>query len=377
MKKIIFLFLSGIIALSASAQTLTDGNKISDNWSVGFNAGAITPLTHSAFFKNMRSTFGVEANKQLTPIFGLGIESIWGINTTPSATAFDHSNVSLLGKFNINNIIWGYTGAPRCFEVEAVAGIGWLHTYSHGNNDGNAISSKFGLNFNFNLGEEKAWTIAVKPALVYNLEGSNPHASYNANQAAVELTAGLIYHFNGSNGKRYMSLAKAYDQAEVDGLNNDINNLRAEAQVNAENAEKAIDSANETITGLQDSLTVCKNKAPIIETITNTNQTLESVITFRQGRTSVDASQTPNVERIATYMKNQKDSKVTIKGYASPEGSAEVNARIAQQRADAVKSLLIKRYKIAASRITSEGQGVGGMFSEPDWNRVSICTLKE
>ena len=375
MKKIIFLALSGIMALSASAQTLVDGNKISDNWSVGFNAGAITPLTHSAFFKNMRSTFGVEANKQLTPVFGLGIESIWGINTTPSATAFDHSNVTLLGKFNINNLIWGYKGAPRCFEVEAVAGIGWLHTYTLGNNDANAISSKFGLNFNFNLGEEKAWTIAVKPALAYNLEGRKIGVGYNANHAAVELTAGLIYHFKGSNGKRYMSLTKAYDQAEVDGLNNDINNLRSEAQVNAEKAQTMMDSANETINDLQDSLAVCQNKAPIVETATNTNQILESVITFRQGKTSVDASQIPNVERIATYMKNQKDSKVTIKGYASPEGSAKVNAKIAQKRADAVKSVLVNKYKIAADRITSEGQGVGSMFSEPDWNRASICTL--
>ena len=28
-------------------------------------------------------------------------------------------------------------------------------------------------------------------------------------------------------------------------------------------------------------------------------------------------------------------------------------------------------------RISAEGQGVGNMFSEPDWNRVSICTLEE
>ena len=89
------------------------------------------------------------------------------------------------------------------------------------------------------------------------------------------------------------------------------------------------------------------------------------------------ASQTPNVERIATYLKNHEKATVSIKGYASPEGKAEVNARIAQQRADAVKSLLVKRYKIAENRITAEGQGVGNMFEEPDWNRVSICTIHE
>ena len=63
----------------------------------------------------------------------------------------------------------------------------------------------------------------------------------------------------------------------------------------------------------------------------------ESIITFRQGKSSVDASQLPNVERVASYLKKYADSKVVIKGYASPEGSVEVNARIAAARAEAVK----------------------------------------
>ncbi|MDQ9827279.1 OmpA family protein, partial [Acinetobacter baumannii] len=84
---------------------------------------------------------------------------------------------------------------------------------------------------------------------------------------------------------------------------------------------------------------------------------LESVVTFRQGRNSIDASQTPNVERIATYLKNHKEATVSIKGYASPEGKAEINARIARQRAEAVKSMLVSRYKISSSRISAEGQG--------------------
>jgi hypothetical protein len=29
----------------------------------------------------------------------------------------------------------------------------------------------------------------------------------------------------------------------------------------------------------------------------------------------------------------------------------------------------------SAGRIVAEGQGVGYMFEEPDWNRVSICTI--
>ena len=104
---------------------------------------------------------------------------------------------------------------------------------------------------------------------------------------------------------------------------------------------------------------------------------MESVITFRQGKITIGADQKPNVERIATYMKNHPGSTVKILGYASPEGSVEINERIARQRAEAVKNMLVNTYKISASRITAEGQGVGSMFSEPDWNRVSIATLEE
>ena len=116
-----------------------------------------------------------------------------------------------------------------------------------------------------------------------------------------------------------------------------------------------------------------------VETIVqNTHsKSLESVITFGQGKATVSADKLPNVERIATYMKNNPSSTVVIKGYASPEGSAEVNERIANQRAEAVKNMLVNKYRIDARRITAKGQGVGYMFEEPDWNRVSICTIVE
>lgn len=385
MKKTILLVALSIATLSVNAQSLLRGSKFTDNWSVDINGGGVTPLTHSAFFKNMRPTVGVELGKQLTPVFGFGFEGMWSVNTSSSLTAFDHSNVSLLGKVNLSNLFFSYTGKPRVFEVEAVAGAGWLHSYAIGSGDANYLSSKLGLNLNFNLGAEKAWTIAVKPALVYNLEGTeNTGCRFDANNAAVELTAGIIYHFKGSNGKHHMTLAKAYNQAEVNDLNakiNDLrtqaNDLRAQAQEDAKNAQALLDAANSKISGLETELKDCREQGPIVKTITNTNQTLESVVTFRQGRTSIEASQLPNVERIATYMKSHPASTVVIKGYASPEGSAEINAKIAQQRADAVKNSLMSKYAIASNRIVAEGQGVGDMFSEPDWNRVSICTLDE
>ena len=228
------------------------------------------------------------------------------INTTPSKTAFDVLDVSLLSKINLINLFASYRGKPRLFEIEAIAGMGWLHYYVNGKGDDNSWSTRLGLNLNFNLGETKAWTLGIKPAIVYDMQGDFNQAKsrFNANNATFELTAGLTYHFKMA-------------------------------------------------------------RVP------------ESIITFRQGRSSVDASQLPNVERVASYMKKYPDSKVIIKGYASPEGNVEINAKIATARAEAVKTILVNKYKINTSRITAEDQGVGDMFTEPDWNRVSVCTIED
>ena len=376
MKKFIAVIVACLTCSGIYAQRAYEGANLGDNWSIGIHAGVTTPLTHSAFFPNMRATWGLGIGKQLTPFFGMGVEAMTSINTTASKTAFDNTNVSLLTSVNLSNLFAGYWGTPRLFEIETVAGLGWLHYAQNGNGDRNSISSKLGLNFNFNLGEAKAWTIGIKPALVYDLNACGErNVGFNANRAAWEITAGLKYHFRCSNGKHHISFAKLYDQAEVDALNEQVNNLR---QTNVDQ-EAELTAANQRNAEMEQQLADCKNQGPVIvtDTITSHKKTLESVVTFRQGGVSVVASQTPNVERIATYLKNHEKATVSIKGYASPEGKAEVNARIAQQRADAVKSLLVKRYKIAENRITAEGQGVGNMFEEPDWNRVSICTIHE
>ena len=126
-------------------------------------------------------------------------------------------------------------------------------------------------------------------------------------------------------------------------------------------------------------LEAARNKKPevIEKVVTKNKKTLESVVTYRVGKTTIEASQLPNVERIASYLKKHPEAKVVIKGYASPEGDLEKNKKLAAARAESVKTLLVNRYKISADKIQAEGNGIGDMFSEPDWNRVSIATIIE
>lgn len=378
MKKFIIVSAFALGAFTANAQTgetALQGTKFGDNWSIGINAGAVTPLTHSSFFKDARPAFGFGITKQLTPVFGLGIQGMGYVNTTQSKTAFDASDVSLLGKVNLMNLFGGYQGTPRLFEIEALAGMGWLHYYMNGPGDQNSWSTRFGMNLNFNLGEAKAWTLGVRPAIVYDMEGdfNTAKSRFNVNNAAFELTAGITYHFMTSNGTHHFTKVKPYDPAEIADLNSAINDLRS--QVNSK--DNQLINANQQVNELQSELNECRNKVVPVETVVKTSRIPESIITFRQGKSVVDASQLPNVERVASYMNKHVNTTVVIKGYASPEGNLAFNEKLAKARAEAIKTILVKKYKIDAARITAEGQGIGDMFSEPDWNRVSICTIDE
>ena len=392
MKKSLLLILSALSLSNLNAQeTNLGGNKFCDNWSIGLNGGIVTPMTHSAFFKNARAVVGLDVNKQLSPIYGLTLESNWTVNTVSpmaaqySNTAFDAFNVMLLNRLNLNNIFTAYKGQPSLFEVELVGGFGWLrlNNFYETGEGANHLASKAGVNFNFNIGEKKAWTVAVKPAIFWDMSMwdapvAHSHPNFNANYGNWEITAGVAYHFKNSNGKHYMTKVRAYDAAEVAALNASINTLRQEATDKDDQLRRANDALTkeqQKSADLEKALQECRNREPKV--ITNNKKTLESVVTFRQGKTTIDASQQPNVERIATYLRNHKQAKVNVLGYASPEGSAEVNARIAKQRAEAVKNMLVTKYRISESRISAQGQGVGYMFEEPDWNRVSICTIVE
>lgn len=364
-KRLILGLLLTIGFETVNAQAL-EGITIKDNWSVGITGGVVTPLRHSAFWGGMRPNMGVEVGKQLTPVFGFTTEALWSVNTSASHTVFDHSNISLLGRANLMNLFASYQGTPRLFEVEAVAGAGWLHGYGIVSN---AFSTKAGFNFNFNLGKNKEWTLAFKPALVWNMDGRSivtGYSEYNANYAAVQLNAGITYHFRGTNGKNHISFAAP---CETDHLNDVINQLRGELK----NSNEDLASSNLRNSELNERLTECLNKKP--QVLKEVDKGMEITVSFNQGQTKVSDSHLPSVDRIATYMKQHTGSKVQIKGYASPEGSKAVNDKIAIERAQSVKSILVNKFGIAADRIITSGSGVGNEFSQPTWNRAAICTL--
>ena len=193
-------------------------------------------------------------------------------------------------------------------------------------------------------------------------------AAYNANHATFNILAGVTYNFGPG-----FEAVREYNQAEVDALNAQVNALRAD--VDAATLAAAASQAEAAALAVQ--LDSCMNQAPkVIKEETNTLSSVRYVF-FRIGSSKITADQMPNVEMIAAYLKNHPDSKVVIKGYASKDGNEEFNIKLAAARAESVRDSLIKKYGIKASRIQAEGEGIGNMFVEESWNRVSICTIED
>lgn len=364
MKKIFSLIIATMMfAISANAQTVVEQSNLFDNVSLTIKGGATTPLTTP--IEGFRGVVGVELEKMVTPVFGLGIEGDWTVNTSSwknykSDYWFDHQYIGVYGVTNMSNLLAGYKGNPRVFEVETVLGVGWGHAYTNGK-DVNFIMTKTGLNFNFSINE--ALTISIKPAVVWNMnDGKN--SNYNINRAALQLQAGLTYNFEGPSGNRYFKYCdKVATQYEVDNLNRQINAMREENARDRENYSKQVNDLLEVNKTLSDALKKCEEREVIV------NEVIITPIQFKQGSFDLATSKV-TIKALAEVIKNSGE-RYSVIGYASEEGPAEFNQELSFERAVAVADMLVE-YGVNPSQLSTEGRGETTEFGEKEMNRIVI-----
>jgi len=401
MKKLVLLFAVAAMTVSASAQSTVYGSKFTDNWSIGVQGGLATKTTQNRWLSNTNPFAGIRLTKDFTPAFGLVAEGNVYFNdraqTTllqirdgrqefANLTARDRAfrtqtfakalNVNLLAKVNLTNAIAGYTGEPRAFEVSALYGFGWGKGFGHYNRwkdcpiaegenvsgfygsdfaesnatimgpeamyvyaqDGaNELNSKAALNFAFNFGSDKEFQAYVEPSIVFS---GLKDFKYNLDRSTVQLTAGIAYKFNNSWGTHNFKLAELRDQAEIDALNAQINELR--------------NRKPEVIT-----------KEVIKEVPVGKEVRVEDLVfvTFAQAKYNLTKEAKEALDKVA------EGSHVQIVGTASPEGNAQKNLVLSQNRANAVKDYLQGRGVIVDEAV---GKGVQGTTS----NRLAIVYVK-
>ena len=382
MKKSLFILMAVLLSLQpAYSQQAIEESKTGDNWYVGVNGGINTKITHNDdIMSSINPSAGIRVGRYWTPVVGWALDGTLyfrdkGYNFSKSS-GVRGTNLDLLGTVNLSNWFGGYQGRPRVFEVVVLGGFGWSHIFKSKRRRSDDFVSKFGIDFSYVLDKDYAWQVYVEPAINYNLTQLG-RATYNLNTAAIQLSAGIIYKFGNSNGTHNFKIVQQRDQAEIDDLNMFVNELKGEVVAK----DKRIAQDIRRINDLMDSLDVAKKAKPtttvvnkVVQTVVN-NNVLQPTIIFGQGKSTVDAAQMASVAMIAKYMKNHPESKILIKGYASPEGNPELNQKLSEARAQSVKDALVKRYGIAESRLTIQGMGATDeLFDEVDFNRVATFT---
>ncbi len=382
MKKLVLMLAAASMAASVSAQTVAE-SKTFDNIYVGINGGVATKTTGHKWLSDLDPNAGIRIGRYFTPVFGLAVEGNAYFSNKPwgsTGTVVRATNASLLGTVNLSNWFGGYKGEPRAFEVSALYGLGWMHVFTNDKaikaateNQRNRMTSKAALDFAFNFGSQKQFQFYVEPSINFAFLGQskskelvatgNPLApvavadhqeygykaasqagqpAYNINNSFVQLNAGFIYKFKNSNGTHNFTIVTPRDQAEIDALNAQINELR--------NRKPQV---------------VTKEIVKEVPTVKVKEFTVSDLVfvTFAQGKSALtnDAKAALNNVKEGVH--------VQVVGTASPEGSKELNDRLSQARADVVANYLKGRGVIVDE---ATGKGVQGTTS----NRLAVVYVK-
>ncbi len=382
MKKLVLMLAAASMAASVSAQTVAE-SKTFDNIYVGINGGVATKTTGHKWLSDLDPNAGIRIGRYFTPVFGLAVEGNAYFSNKPwvsTGTVVRATNASLLGTVNLSNWFGGYKGEPRTFEVSALYGLGWMHVFTSNKafkaateNQRNRMTSKAALDFAFNFGSQKQFQFYVEPSINFAFLGQskskelvatgNPlspvavadhqeygykaasqagQPAYNINNSFVQLNAGFIYKFKNSNGTHNFTIVTPRDQAEIDALNAQINELRnRKPEVITKEVVKEVPSV--------------KVKEFTVSDLV--------FVTFAQGKSTLtnDAKAALNNVKEGVH--------VQVVGTASPEGSKELNDRLSQARADVVANYLKGRGVIVDE---ATGKGVQGVTS----NRLAVVYVK-
>ena len=380
MKKLVLMLAAASMAASVSAQTVAE-SKTFDNIYVGINGGVATKTTGHKWLSDLDPNAGLRIGRYFTPVFGLAIEGNAYFSNKPwgsTGTVVRATNASLLGTVNLSNWFGGYKGEPRTFEVSALYGLGWMHVFTNNkafeaatSENRNRMTSKAALDFAFNFGSAKQFQFYVEPSINFAFLGKShshnvavtpagvtyPETSYgygykataqagqpayNINNSFVQLNAGLVYKFANSNGTHNFTIVTPRDQAEIDALNAQINELRnRKPEVITTEVVKEVHSVKVKELSVSDLV----------------------FVTFAQGKSNLTR------EAKAALNNVKEGSHVQVVGTASPEGSKEINDRLSQARADVVANYLKAR---GVNVDEATGKGVQGTTS----NRLAVVYVK-
>ena len=256
--------------------------------------------------------------------------------------------------FDVVNYFSSYQ-QDRVFHLIPFVGVGYEYKFNHtvaGLPNTHAATANGGLQLSFHVAPRV--NIFVEGEATYN--GFHIRKSYApdfSNALRLSAVAGLTFNV----GRQGFAPVEPLDQAYIDGLQSQINALRAE---NAELAKRP-------------------EHCPDVEAVApaaNDRFVADKSILFAQGKSAVSNDQLITVFDAAEFV-NKGEGELVVTGYVAKNESRF--AGLAEKRAKAVATLLTEKYGVSADKITVEWKEAGEAPYSADqqgWNRVVIIRSK-
>lgn len=239
-------------------------------------------------------------------------------------------NLHLDGMLNLSNLLCGYS-ETRVWNVIPYAGVGLARTFDHNGDRGNGISLNAGLINKFRLGSRVDLNLTIRGMIVddeWDGEVSKPEAN-NSFDGQLGATLGLTFKIGKQGWNRSTSTTTIINNdAEVNRLNSELNNLRAENNrlKNAPKGEKIV--------------------------------TFPYLVNFVRDKVDVVNRELVNLKSVSEMIKATPNKKYSVIGYADKQtGTSERNVWLAENRAKNVYDILVNEFGVNPNQLVLDSKG--------------------
>lgn len=351
-------------------------NRFWDNWFFSFGGGGEMLLgntdVHASFKDRISPTFNAALGKWFTPGLGLRLQysgfqgrgytrdanNVYVDGTRNSDGFYDQKfkYMNLHGDilFNLSAMLGGYN-PDRVYEFVPYLGAGFSYNYTSPKVKGFTING--GLINKFRL--SSAWDLNIEMSIMAGPNKFDGELGGKVDADAVlAASIGFTYKFPKRSFDKPMPARQLISEAELRNLRNRMNEMSAENQ----NLRSELANATKPVTVVQPEM-VDPDVAP------------RSAF-FKIGSAKLDATELINLGFIADQMKEYPNMKFTVKGYAdSATGSAQLNQRLSERRAQALVDELVKQGVDRSRFVSIQGMGGVAKYEKPYLNRMALVEM--
>lgn len=365
MKKL--LLVSAVAAALSANVFAEDTNEDNTKWVAGFTEYYSTDHGETGFpdYLDNGYGFGVEFGYKFTPEWAARLEySTQRIDIDPSPARAGHESGRRAGAdvmyFMSDFYAFGGLKFAEIVEDDVVANIG---LGKHWNADKN-LKVVTEIAAYQDTGGDSATHIGFKLGLAYAFGGSSTSMGPKDGD-----NDGVM------DAQDDCKFTPAGDRVDANGCTIVVSNVTQDADQDKDGVMDSQDNCANT--PMED-----KVDANGCSVFTEEQYSVDLRVLFANNSSVISNPNDSQFQEFADFMERFPSTDTVIEGHASAPGEASYNMTLSQERANAVRDLLINKYGISASRLTSKGFGESQLLDPSNTaqankvNRRSVVTAK-